>query len=345
MGARVRQADIAARAGVSVPVVSRALSGHADVSARTRAHVLRIAQELGYVRAAQPRGRPASFRSTLIELAMGGFDDPWSTEVAGAIRRAADERGWDLVLVAEREAPADDWTERVRQRRSLGVIAAVVAPTRVQSSALRAAGIPLVLLDPRADPAPEATFVSADNHAGGAQAAAHLLALGHRDFLIVTGAPPFRYGRARERGFRKTVDAVPGTRTRSVGVAWNARDAHQAIMPVLTDPARTVTAVFCVADSLAAGVLRATASVGVRVPEELSVVGFDDVPASRRLAPPLTTVRQPIREMAVAAASLLADMIVTGTLTAPARQMPTELIVRRSTAVPSDGSRVPDHRE
>lgn len=334
---RVTQADVAARAGVSVGVVSRALSGRGDVSGETRAHVMRVARELGYERGAEPRGRPASAPRNVVELALGGFDDGWGLEVVAGASRAATERGLDLVLVAEREEPGDDWVERVIGRRSLGVVAGILTPTRRQLELLRDAAIPLVVLDPRTDPRLEVPAVAAANRDGGAMAARHLLELGHRDLLVVTGAPAYRFGRARARGFVEEVESVAGCRVDSVAVGWSAAEARDALLPVLRARAGSVRplGVFCTSDLFAVGLIRAASAVGLSVPQDVSVVGFDDMPAVRRLSPALTTVRQPIREMAAAAVELLAEMIESRSLTGPGREIATELIVRRSTAPPS----------
>lgn len=330
---RIRQADIAQRAGVSIPVVSRALSGRGEVAEETRALVHRIAEELGYDRRAEPRGRPASFQSNVIELALGSFDDPWASEVVAGARAAAERLGHDLVLVAERDDPADDWVERARHRRSLGVVAGLLIPTRAQLGMLSDAMIPLVMLDPRADPPPSVPAVTADDYGGGAQAARHLLDLGHREFLVITGAPAYRFGRARARGFTDTVAAVPGTAVETLSVDWNARGAHVGALAALERmAANRPSAAFCVADVIAVGVVRAAHDAGLRVPQELNVVGFDDLPVVRRLDPPLTTVNQPIREMAGAAVRLLGELIDRRTLTAPGHEVATTLIARGSTS-------------
>lgn len=331
---RVRQADIAERAGVSIPVVSRALSGRGEVAEETRALVHRIAEELGYDRRAESRGRPASFQSNVIELALGSFDDPWASEVVAGARSAAERLGHDLVLVAERDDPADDWVERARHRRSLGVVAGLLIPTRTQLGMLRDAMIPLVMLDPRTDPPPSVPAVTADDYGGGAQAARHLLGLGHREFLVITGTPAYRFGRARARGFTDTVAAVPGTSVETLSVAWNARGSHATALAALERMAgaERPSAAFCVADVIAVGLVRAARDAGLRVPQDLNVVGFDDLPVVRRLDPPLTTVNQPIREMAGAAVRLLGELIDRRTLSAPGHEVSTTLVARGSTS-------------
>lgn len=333
---RVTQTDIAARAGVSVGVVSRVLSGRGDVSQQTRARVMRIARELGYVRGAEPRGRPASSPGNVVELALDGFDGSWGLEVVAGASRAAAKRGLDLVLVAERDEPGDDWAERVRDRRSLGVVTGIMTPTRQQLEMLRDTAIPLVVLDPRTDPPLSVPTVAAANREGGAEAARHLLELGHRDLLVVTGAPAYRFGRERARGFIAEIERTDGCLVDSLAVGWSAAEARDGVLPAMRERAASgrPLGVFCTSDLFAAGVMRAAGAAGLSIPRDVSVVGFDDMPAFRRLSPALTTVRQPIREMAGAAVELLAEMIDARTLDLPGREIATELLVRRSTAAP-----------
>lgn len=332
-------ADVAAACGVSVATVSRALSGSGELSAQTRGNVLAAAARLGYEREQQRRGRPRRRADDLIELVLTHFDDPWSGEVIAGARQAAAERGYDLVLTAEREVASDDWPERLRARRPAGAVLGLILPTASQLRTLAGTGIPLVLLDPRSDQHHPLTSVRTTDRAGGADAARHLLARGARRFVIVEGAPSYRFGRARVAGFRDALGAGEGALTQvtveSVRAGWDADSAAGAVLPALVRAREqgNPVGVFACSDDMAVGVYRAAAAAGSVIGENVLLVGFDDTPAASWLSPPLTTVHQPIRAMAGAAVSALADIVEGVRVPGGHVDMPTRLVVRRSSGV------------
>ena len=158
---------IAARCGLSVTTVSRALRGRGEMAAETRARVLAAARELGYRRDGERRGRPRTGTSRLIDLVLGRFHDPYSEQVTAGAQIAAAELGYDLVLTTERDAPRDDWPMRIRSRGSAGVVIGVITPTASQVTVLADAGIPIVLLGPRGDASLPLWNVGTTDHAGG----------------------------------------------------------------------------------------------------------------------------------------------------------------------------------
>lgn len=329
---RVTLSDVATRADVSVATASRALRARGEMAVDTRSRVLRAAAELGYSAAGQVRGRPRRGTSLMFDLVLGHYHDPYTEEITAGARTTASELGYDLVLTAERDDPADDWPERIRSRGSAGVIIGLIVPTSTQIAAMRRASIPLVLMEPPSEASSPLPSLRTTDSAGGAAAARHLLARGARRFMVIGGAPSYRYGRARVDGFVRTVDdiapAAPLVRTSADWSAWDARRACARALAEL--PGDGPIGVFACSDEMAAGAYRAIADSGRGIPQDVLVIGFDDVRGARWLHPSLTTIRQPIREMASAAVRILADA-THGRTTNEAIVMPTELVERGST--------------
>jgi LacI family transcriptional regulator len=328
---------VAEAAGVSVSTASRALSGRGDLRRETRERVLEAAQLLGYDRAAIHRGRPAGVDPRLIELVLGGFDSPWTDEVIAGARQSAFRLGFDLVLTLERDDPADDWPARVANRRPSGVVLGLIRPTQRQLSELRGLRIPLVLLDPTSDPGGEIASVGTTDWQGGYDAGAHLSEGGFDRFIVVAGVPRFRFGRSRETGFREALaDLAPSASVTRVDAQWGQPDVTAAFAE-LFDRDATPAGVFAYSDEIALAVLRAAERLGLAVPEQLSVVGFDDEPRAAGATPPLTTVRQPIQAMAARAVELVRDLRARKLDHFERVELPTRLVVRESTRPAAPG--------
>lgn len=330
---RITLTDVAGRAGVSVATASRALRARGEMAADTRSRVLRAASELGYSTTGQVRGRPRRGTSLMFDLVLGHFHDPYTEEITAGARTTASRLGYDLVLTAERDEPADDWPERIRSRGSAGVIVGLIVPTSTQIAAMRRAGIPLVLMEPPSEASSPLPSLRTTDSAGGAAAARHLVERGARRFVVIGGAPSYRYGRARVDGFVRTVDEIaPGAPCVRTSADWSAWDARRACARALAElPGDGPIGVFACSDEMAAGAYRAIADSGRAIPRDVLVVGFDDVRGARWLHPSLTTIRQPIREMASEAVRILAHAAAGGEVSTEAIVMPTELVERGST--------------
>ncbi|MDF2991589.1 MAG: transcriptional regulator [Microbacterium sp.] len=322
-------AQVAAVAGVSVATVSRVLRERGEISPSTRARVRAAAADLGY--GGGGPGRPRAGTARLIDLVLGRYDGPYNEEVVVGAREAATRLGYDLVLTAERQDPADDWPARIAARGSGGVVLGLIVPTARQRAILAAAAIPLVLFEPSSESRVPLPSIRTTDRAGGAAAAEHLLARGARRFIVVDGAPSYRWGRARVEGFRAALeDEAPDATVHRVATGWSAAGARRVVRAALDQIAGDgPVGVFACSDEMAAGVYAAVADAGLRIPDDVLVVGFDDVRGARWLRPALTTVRQPIREMAAAAVEVLVrppstDEPVT-------IELPTRLMVRGST--------------
>jgi LacI family transcriptional regulator len=318
-------ADVARAAGVSVSTASRVLAGRGELRATTRAKVLEAASALGYEPGGRGASRPAARH---VDLVMHPFEGRWAGEVSGAVRSAASERGLDLVLTDDRDDAADDWSRRIVERGSRGAILAVLRPTSAQRARLRSAGIPLVLLEPRSEEKADVPVVRATDGEGAAAAADHLVARGAERFAVAVTTPAYRFGRARAQGFLARLAAVrPGTQAQVIAVGSDAATARAALRPVVADAAGARLGLFATTDELAVQVYRVAAELGRRIPDDVLVCGFDDVPGSSFMVPPLTTVHQPMRRMADGALDALLYADTSARLIA----LPTTLVVRGST--------------
>jgi len=332
---RVTLAHVATAAGVSVPTASRALRGRGDLSAETRTRVTTVAAELGYIFAGERRGRPRGGTSRVIDLVFGHFHDPYTDEVVAGARTTAAQLSYDLVLTTDRSDAADDWPQRIRSRGTAGVILGLIMPTSTQAALLRRAGIPLVLLDPPSEVRGDLASIRTTDRAGGEAAAEHLIERGARRFILIGGSPAYRFGRARIDGFRTTIDRLaPDAPLVRVDADWSAPLASRRCARALAElPGDGPIGVFACNDEMAAGAYRAIAEAGLSVPQDVRVVGFDDVRGARWLHPPLTTVRQPLREMGAEAVRAIVRAAEEGVPVTGAVELPTELVARGSTAV------------
>jgi LacI family transcriptional regulator len=333
--------QIARAAGVPVPVVSKVLNGRSDVSPSVRESVAAQLRLAGYTPVAPVK---IAAPNALLDLVVSAVEGTWANVMLSGIEGAASETGLDVVVVLAREgAPEErDWVQRLIDRGSKGAVVALVAPTTAEYRRLTAAGIELVALDPYQPISGAIPTVGASHWTGGRQAAEHLIALGHERFAVVAGTPRHQYSQARVDGFRSAL-ASRGLASDTLPVGygdWRRTEAAEAARVLLDHPDRP-TAVFACSDRMALGVFDAAAERGLRIPRDLSVVGFDDLPEARWLSPGLTTVRQPVREMAELAARTLLRLIAGERLQVPRVELQTRLVVRGSTSACRAGAGAP----
>ncbi|MFB4316065.1 LacI family DNA-binding transcriptional regulator [Actinomadura sp. 21ATH] len=321
--------DVAARAGVSAMTVSRVLNTPEKVRPATRARVLAAMRELDY--------RPNSAARVLVTgrsrvLGVVSFDTtlygPASTLYG--IERAA-RRAEHTVSIASLSSltrrSVQDAVERLRAQSVDGIV--VIAPHRSAAEGLRGLppDFPAVVVGAGDDlPVPVAAV---DHRAGAARVTRHLLSLGHATVHHVAGPGDWIDASERVAGWRAVLEAAGRPAPEPLPGDWSARSGYEQGRRLAADP--EVTAVFAANDPMALGLLRALREAGRRVPEEVSVAGFDDVPEAPYFAPPLTSVRQPFGEVGRHAFQLLMDRIA-GVEGAPRRTVEPELVVRESTA-------------
>jgi DNA-binding LacI/PurR family transcriptional regulator len=340
VGSRPTLSLVARTAGTSVPTVSKVLRGGTDVSAETRAKVMEAVQAVGYTRRTGAKAesvRDDSGLAQVLDLVVTHYEESWANLVIAGVGREAAAAGLDVVLTLAE--PSSDWVSRVLRRRAVGTIATLVDPTSQQFNALFAAGVPVVLIDPMSTPPPGVASIGVANWDGGRMAAEHLLSLGHGRTGVVAGHARHLYSRARVDGFRAAADTASAGRA-SVSVAyggWNRAKAATAAHTLLDRDPR-ITAVFACSDPMALGVYDALRARGLRIPEDVSVIGFDDLPEAQFVSPGLTTIRQPCTELGATAVKLLLELsrAEDSATRPPARmELATELVMRASTGAAS----------
>jgi len=330
-GSEVTLKQVAAAAGVSLATASRAMAGRGDLARGTRERVTAVALSLGYERASSRRGRPTTLDPRLIELVLGSFDDAWTDAMTTGAREAAFRLGFDLVLTLDRTDPSDDWPTRVATRRPSGVVIGIIRPTSRQLDEIRGLRIPIVLLEPRSDPEGELASVGTTDWQGGYDAGVHLAHCDVERFAVVSGVPRYRFGRAREEGFRAAIaEHRPGATVTHIDSQWTDAPLTPDLMKMLTADDAPV-GVFACNDEMALAVYRAAGRAHRRIPDDVSVIGFNDEPRAAAANPPLTSVRQPLREMAARAIELVLELRRHDEQVHERVELPCTLVVRGST--------------
>ncbi len=326
---RATLSDVAAMAGTTVPTVSKVLRGGTDVSLTTRQAVMSAVTAVGYT----PRAgnRVQAGEPVLLDLVVSDVHGSWANQALAGVEGAATAAQRDVVITIARSDGA--WVQRVLRRHSVGAIVTLVDPTSAQLDTLYAGGVPLVLIDPMSRPPERIASVGVTNWEGGRSAAEHLLALGHRRMAAIGGERTHRYSQARLDGFRSGVATSTDAEPVPVGYGgWAREKAAVAAADLLSGPGRP-TAIFACSDVMAIGVYDAAKRLGLRIPEDLSVVGFDDLPEAEWASPSLTTVRQPVEELGAAAVRMLLRLrTAPADGAAPREELATRLVVRSSTA-------------
>jgi LacI family xylobiose transport system transcriptional regulator len=330
---RATIATIAQEAGVSVPTVSRVLNGRSDVSASTRTRVEAVISQRGYRR----RGATSLPPTPVIDVVFHELDGAWAVEVMRGVTRVAREEGL-MVNVSESApgiVPGQGWVDAVVARRPTGVILVVFDLTAEQHAQLTSRGIPFAVLDPAGEPAEGVPAIGSANWNGGLAAARHLLELGHRRIGVIGGPSSLLCSRARLDGYRAAMDmaGIPVDPPLVRSGDFHVEGGHDVARALLRLP-EPPTAIFAGSDLQALGVYEAARELGVRIPDQLSVVGYDDLPVARWVGPPLTTVHQPLAEMAEMAARVVIGMSRGAAPVTPRLDLATSLVVRQSTAPP-----------
>lgn len=332
---RVTLALVADEAGVSLSTISKVLNGRTDVAAETRSRVERLLRERGYER----RGGRAQSKAELIELVFHELESIWSMELIAGVETVAKQHGLSVVLTVSgsRHSPDPDWIEGVMRRRPVGVVLVFSDLAPEYRDRLRSRAIPFVIVDPAGDPSPDAPSVGSANWSGGLMATRHLIELGHRRIAAITGPEDMMCSLARLDGYRSAMNSAGFP----IDPEWirfgdfhvsGGRDRASELLALETPP----TAIFAGSDLQALGTLDAARASGLRVPEDLSIVGYDDIPLARWVTPRLTTVHQPLKRMGEEAARLVIRLSGERPATTPRMDLATSLVVRESTAPPAD---------
>jgi LacI family transcriptional regulator len=327
--ARPTIVDVAARSGVSTATVSRVLSGTHGASADARQRVLAAAEALDYRPSAVARA--LKLRSTrTLGLVVTDIENPFFPQLVSAIEAEATARGYGLLLCnttddGDRELAA---LHLLVDRRVDGIIVASSRAMRRHGARMRDIGVPVVLVN--SGGVNGLAGIETAQRRGARLAADHLLGLGHRQIAHVTAPRSNAAAAARVAGVRDAVRAVAGARLEVLAGDSRVDGGARAV----ADLPAGVTGVVCYNDLTAIGVMRGLHSSGRRVPDDVSVIGFDDIDMARWTVPPLTTIRQPTDRMGRLAVERAAgESVVTASV-----ELEPELVIRESTG-PRGGER------
>ena len=321
MAKRVTIADVAEKAGVSTGTVSAVLNARPTVRRETRQRVLYAIDHLGYLPSASAQqlgsgGDGATSFPPSVGIVVKQIDSPFYAEVVKGADAELTDRGYVPFICtsggdSEREGQIID---SLRGREVRGAIVAPVLDEDVDLSRLfllRRSGFPFVLLE--IVPGLKANAVSVDNLAASQEAVQYLIGLGHRRIVHFTGPASARHSRERRMGFEKAFSQSPlqVSDDAVIPVGSVFEDGFEAGLRHFrdADPATRPTAVSCFNDLVALGLIHALTELGLRVPEDVSVVGFDDIPAATQTLWPLTTIHVPQREMGKQAVDIVLDQM------------------------------------
>ncbi|HEY0753878.1 MAG TPA: LacI family DNA-binding transcriptional regulator [Ktedonobacteraceae bacterium] len=327
-------AEIASRAGVSIPTVSRVLNNRPDVAPETRVHVERVIQESGFVRSrmAHALGQGSS---GVVDLVVPDLDSPYTVEVVRGVAEAVQRTTFRLALSFTHNTRQleQEWLAKIIAGSTDGVILLLARGQSRQLDELRRLNIPFVVVDQRGELGNDVPSVGATNWLGGRTATEYLLSLKHRRIGIISGSASLRCSLDRIAGYRAALEADgiavdpelirPGEYTQPTGYGQTC-----ALLD-LPDPP---TAIFAGCDLQAMGVYSALRVHGLHIPEQMSVLGFDDVQLSSMVTPTLTTIRQPLAEMGRMATTMLLRQIAEEPLDSMRAELTTSLIIRESCA-------------
>jgi LacI family transcriptional regulator len=325
---RITIRDVAAQAGVSVATVSKVINGRYGVAADTSARVQAVIDDLGY-EASLVAQSLRNHRTNVIGILVADLE-PFSAELLKGAADAIRGSGFEMVIYSAGGHAGSHvgWERRYLSRLSGTLIdgAVLVTPTVVDVNY----GAPIVAIDPHTGQS-ELPTIDSDNLRGGQLVTAHLLGLGHRRIAMLSGRPDLESSRLREQGYRQAMAAagVPVSEDLVLVGGYDAQASAECTRTLLTS-ADPPTAIFAANDVSAIAAIRAAVGLGLRVPADLSVVGFDNIPESALCAPPLTTVNQPIRQMGERSIQLLLRLMRGDHVEDTHITLQTDLVVRQS---------------
>ena len=335
---RTTLATIASVAGVSVATVSKVVNGRPHVSPTTRAIVESLLDEHAYV---GRRTDPVRFPS--VELAFQGPLTAYSMEILQGVVNEGTDLSVDVVVTLRQQKSrvsatgSSQWMRQFAAAGRQAVIAVVSEMSAAEVAALARMRLPIVVIDPINMPRSRIVSVGSTNFTGGFTATQHLLDLGHRRIAYIGGTATAACNRARMHGYRSAMEAagapIAEAYARSGRFRYVDGVTEGAALLALEQPP---TAIFAANDETALGVLEAARTHGLRVPQDLSVVGFDDTDVARVAAPPLTAVAQPLRKMGAVAMRTALRLAAGERVDSHHVELATELVVRDSTAPPPD---------
>jgi DNA-binding LacI/PurR family transcriptional regulator len=322
--------QIAQIAGVSVPTVSKVLNGRADVATPTRSRVEQVIEEYGFVRNRAARALRKG-KTGLVDLILPRLDDEYFLPILEGVAQVLREAEVRLVLTSSHYQPEEEvhWIDTITDHSMDGIL--VVLPSEEAIEHLERSDLPFVLIHSQGGLLSTAPSVRITSWEGGFVATNHLINLGHRRIAYIGKTAPARDAIERIAGYRAALDAanLPVDPQLQCDGNFSEADGYTATKTLLELP-EPPTAIFAGNDRQAAGVYRALHELGMIVPDQMSVIGFDNLPFTELLSPPLTTVHAPRLELGRTAATMLLRLINGEALEMPRVVLPTQFIERQS---------------
>ena len=320
--------------GVSVSTVSRVLSGKAEqyrISARTAQRVRAVAEECGYIPDLVAKGLRTR-RTGIVGLTVPNIDNPFFSNLSCIVIGELKRLGYHVILAdsMESEEGEADALNMFVSRKVDGIIAVPVGadPTALERLSMR---IPIVLID-RYFPDSDIPYVGTDNYAGARMAGEYLISRGYRDILAVQGNLAAVSNRERVRGLKDTVSAAAGVRCRYDGDAFSMENGRRVMEHYLAEAGERPDAVFAFSSTILLGAIMAIRAAGLRIPEDIGVVSFDNNGFLDYLDPAVSRIEQPLQEIGTAASRILTDLIDGREGSSVSRQilLPPSLVIRSS---------------
>lgn len=337
-GRRLTMAQIAKEVGVSTTTVSKVLNQQPGVGAQMRARIQQVIEQHDYVQNHAARHLRKG-QSGLIDLVIMRLEGGYDLGIMHGIQEALEESGYRLVLFATNE---DEATERLWLRRMLdlstdGVLLLLPYERIGIANALQAQNIPFIAIGDRNEPTTTFPTIGSTIWLGGYTATEYLISLGHRRIGIITGPLDLMTSRARLAGYREALEraGIPVDPALISEGNYLLGDGVRQTSAFLDQP-DPPTAIFTGNDAQAAGAYRVLYARNIRIPDQMSVIGFDDVMYTAQMSPPLTTIHQPLQEIGKMAANMLLRLIAGQQLESHHVELSTSLVVRESCAPPRE---------
>jgi DNA-binding LacI/PurR family transcriptional regulator len=328
--------EVARIASVSPSTVSRYLNGSLLLKGDTKERVDGALEATGYVHRPRRR-RAAPARRSAVGVIVPELTNPYFAILAEQITAAADQQSVSIVVFSAMNIPGNE-SPYVELAQRLNLDGLLYVGTSVHNDALNKAiktGFPVVVVDEPQELTLESHTVFQDDYSGAFQAVSYLAGLGHRQIGFVSGSSVMRTAQERLRAYSDVLrqhDIDPDTQFRGIGSFTEEYGA--TVMAQIMASDRRPTAVFVASDIIAVGLVVSARSMRVRIPTDLSVVGYDDIPAARHLSPPLTTVRSPLADIARAAVDLMVELIKDHETKPRHVVVPAGMIIRESAESP-----------
>ncbi|MFF2243329.1 LacI family DNA-binding transcriptional regulator [Arthrobacter sp. NPDC058130] len=335
---RVTLSRVAEEGGVSVSTASKVLNGRSGVGADTRRAIEEVAERLGYIGVGERERPQRGSREPLIEVVVDSLRNPYTLALLCGAVQAAENAELAIVtrsLSAIEKETSLKWAQRLARGGRIGVIEVTSEFSVERVRALQTVGLPFVLVDPLEVPRMSLVSVGATNWAGGMEATRHLIELGHVDIAYIGGPSGADCDVARTHGYQAAMQqaGLPIDLTEVVHGPFTFEQGLAAGTEVLGRPVPP-TAIFAASDVTAMGVLEAARTLGISVPGQLSIVGFDNTLLAHTSSPRLTTIHQPVEEIGQTAVETVQKLARGEVLPSKRVELATHLVIRDSTAPP-----------